>query len=415
MTIPADIKGVFDVQKIRQQFPILIQKIHGHPLVYFDNAATSQKPFSVIDAFKKYYSEVNANVHRGIYTLSEKATDEYEGSREKVRNFINANSAREIVFTRGTTEAVNLVTNSYGKENINEGDEIIISEMEHHSNLVPWQILAKEKKAVLKFIPVNEKGELVMEEFEKMITGRTKIISVVHVSNSLGTINPVKEIISIAHLHGVPVMIDGAQAAPHLKIDVRDLDCDFYAFSGHKMYGPTGIGVLYAKEHLLENMPPYQSGGEMISSVSYENTTYNDIPYKFEAGTPNIADAIVLSSAIDFIDSIGYENIHEHETELLNYANEKLTEPGGIRFIGTADNKTSVVSFLMDGIHPYDAGTILDQYGIAIRTGFHCTQPLLEQKMKLPGTMRASFSIYNTKDEIDIMIEALKKAKELLG
>lgn len=403
----------FDVQKLREEFPILNQTINGKPLVYLDNAATNQKPLSVINSISDYYKEINSNVHRGIHTLSERATEAYEGAREKVREFINAESIKELIFVRGTTEAVNLVASTYGKMNVSEGDEIIISEMEHHSNFIPWQILCKEKNAKLKFIPVNDDGELILEEFEKMINEKTKFVSVVYVSNSLGTINPVKKIIDIAHSHNVPVMLDAAQAAPHLKIDVKDLDCDFLVFSGHKVYGPTGIGILYGKEKFLNSMPPYQGGGEMIKSVSYENTTYNDLPYKFESGTPNIEGAIALGAAVDFVKSIGYENIAKHENELLNYANEKLKEIGGIKFIGTAKDKVGVVSFLIDGVHPYDTGTILDQLGIAVRTGFHCTQPLIEQRYKLPGTVRASFAIYNTKEEIDKLAEGIKKVKQM--
>lgn len=403
----------FDLNKLREEFPILNESINGKPLIYFDNAATNQKPVSVINSIKNYYETINSNVHRGVHTLSERATTAYEGAREKVREFINAASIKEIIFLRGTTEAVNLVASTYGSMNVNEDDEIIISEMEHHSNFVPWQMLCQQKNAKLKFIPVNDEGELDIAEFEKMINERTKIVSVVYVSNSLGTINPVKKIIDIAHKHNVPVMLDAAQAAPHLKIDVQYLDCNFLAFSGHKVYGPTGIGVLYAKENLLEAMPPYQGGGEMIKSVSYDKTVYNDLPYKFEAGTPNIAGAIALGSAIDFVKRISYENISIHENKLLKYANECLQDIGGIKFIGTAKDKASVVSFLVDGVHPYDTGTILDQLGIAIRTGFHCTQPLIEQRFKLPGTVRASFAIYNTVEEIDKFAEGVKKVKQM--
>lgn len=404
----------FDVNKLRKEFPILNQTINGKPLIYFDNAATNQKPKSVIDTISNYYEEINSNVHRGVHTLSERATEAYEGARKKVKEFINAQSEKEIIFTRGTTEAINLVASSFGRFNIHNGDEILISQMEHHSNFVPWQILAKEKNAKLKFIPVNDKGELILEEFERMINEKTKFVSVVYVSNSLGTINPVKKIIEISHSHNVPVMLDAAQAAPHIKIDVQYLDCDFLALSGHKMYGPTGIGVLYAKENFLESMPPYQGGGEMIKSVSYDKTIYNELPYKFEAGTPNISGAIALGAAIDFINQIGYENIHSHETDLLNHANKSLSEVGGIKFIGIAKDKASVVSFLVDGVHPYDTGTILDQLGIAVRTGFHCTQPLIEERFKLPGTVRASFAIYNTKDEIDALAKGILKVKKML-
>ncbi len=405
----------FNVQKLREDFPILNQKVNGKPLVYLDNAATNQKPLSVINSISSYYETINSNVHRGIHTLSERATEAYEGSREKVREFINAKSTSEIVFVRGTTEGVNLVASTFGKANVNEGDEIIVTEMEHHSNLVPWQNLCREKKAVLKFIRVSDEGELILDDLEKLITGKTKLISVVYISNTLGTINPVKKIIETAHRHNVPVMLDAAQAAPHLKIDVKDLDCDFLAFSGHKIYGPTGIGILYAKEKFLEEMPPYQFGGEMIKSVSFEQAVYNELPYKFEAGTPNISGAISLGAAIDFINSTGIEIIADQEKKLFDHAMKKMNDIGGIRFIGTAKEKASVISFLLEGIHPYDTGTILDNLGIAVRTGFHCTQPLIEQRYKLPGTVRASFAVYNTTEEIDIFAEGLKKVKQMLG
>ena len=405
----------FNVLKLREQFPILNQSVNGKPLVYLDNAATNQKPLSVINSISNYYETINSNVHRGLHTLSERATEAYEGSREKVREFINAKSTNEIVFVRGTTEGVNLVASTFGKVNVKEGDEIIVTEMEHHSNLVPWQNLCREKNAVLKYIPVNDEGELILDDLEKLITEKTKFISVVYISNTLGTINPIKKIIETAHRHNVPVMLDAAQAAPHLKIDVQDLDCDFLAFSGHKIYGPTGIGVLYAKEKFLEEMPPYQFGGEMIKSVSYEQTVYNDLPYKFEAGTPNISGAISLGAAIDFINSTGIEVIADQEKKLFDHAMKRMNEMGGIRFIGTAKEKASVISFLLEGIHPYDTGSILDNLGIAVRTGFHCTQPLIEQKYKLPGTVRASFAVYNTTEEIDIFAEGLKKVKQMLG
>ena len=405
----------FNVLKLREQFPILNQSVNGKPLVYLDNAATNQKPLSVINSISNYYETINSNVHRGLHTLSERATEAYEGSREKVREFINAKSTNEIVFVRGTTEGVNLVASTFGKVNVKEGDEIIVTEMEHHSNLVPWQNLCREKNAVLKYIPVNDEGKLILDDLEKLITEKTKFISVVYISNTLGTINPIKKIIETAHRHNVPVMLDAAQAAPHLKIDVQDLDCDFLAFSGHKIYGPTGIGVLYAKEKFLEEMPPYQFGGEMIKSVSYEQTVYNDLPYKFEAGTPNISGAISLGAAIDFINSTGLEVIADQEKKLFDYAMKRMNEMGGIRFIGTAKEKASVISFLLEGIHPYDTGSILDNLGIAVRTGFHCTQPLIEQKYKLPGTVRASFAVYNTTEEIDIFAEGLKKVKQMLG
>ncbi len=403
----------YNVNELRKEFPILNQKINGNPLIYFDNAATNQKPLSVINSISDYYKTINSNVHRGVHTLSEKATAAYEQSREKVREFINAESVKEIIFTKGTTEGVNLVASSFGEVILKEGDEVIISQMEHHSNMIPWQILCEKKKAVLKYIPVNEAGELMMDEFVKMINEKVKMISVVYVSNSLGTINPVKDIIDIAHGHNIPVMLDAAQAAPHLKIDVKYLDCDFLAFSGHKVYGPTGIGILYGKEKYLENMIPYQSGGEMIKTVTYDKTVFNELPYKFEAGTPNIEGAIGLGAAIDFVNNLGHDNISLYETELLKYGNRKLEELGGIRFIGTAKEKASVISFLVDGVHPYDTGTILDQMGIAVRTGFHCTQPLIEQKYDLPGTVRASFAVYNTKEEIDKLTEGLLKVKKM--
>lgn len=403
----------FNVNDLRKEFPILNRKINGNPLVYLDNAATNQKPLQVINSISEYYKTINSNVHRGVHSLSEKATSAYEEAREKVRKFINAGSVKEIIFTKGTTEGVNLVASAFGESILKEGDEVIISGMEHHSNMVPWQILCENKKAVLKYIPITDTGELLMDEFENMINEKVKMISVVYVSNSLGTINPVKEIIDIAHRHGIPVMLDAAQAAPHLKIDVKYLDCDFLAFSGHKVYGPTGIGVLYAKEKLLENMKPYQSGGEMIKTVTYDTTVFNELPYKFEAGTPNIEGAIGLGAAADFVNSLGQENVYLYETELLEYGNRKLDEIGGIRFIGTSREKAGVISFLVEGVHPYDTGTILDQMGIAVRTGFHCTQPLIEQRYNLPGTVRASFAVYNTKQEIDKLAEGLFKVKKM--
>lgn len=408
-----NVKNVFDIQSLRKQFPILDQKINGHPLVYFDNAATNQKPLSVINSISDYYKTINSNVHRGVHSLSERATAAYEASREKLREFINAKSTSEIIYTSGTTEGINLVASTFGDMILNEGDEVIISGMEHHSNFIPWRILCEKKNAFLKFIPVNEDGELNMEEFKSMLNEKVKMISLVYVSNSLGTINPVKDIIELAHSHNIPVMLDAAQAAPHLKIDVRDLDCDFLALSGHKMYGPTGTGILYGKEKHLEKMPPYQSGGEMIKSVTYDSTIFNELPYKFEAGTPNIEGAVGIGAAVDFINETGLENIAAQENELLSYGNEKLKEEGGIRFIGTAKDKASVISFLVDGVHPYDTGTILDQMGIAVRTGFHCTQPLIEQRYNLPGTVRASFAAYNTKKEIDRLIEGIVKVKKL--
>jgi len=403
----------FDVIKLREEFPILNQSLNGKPHIYFDNAATSQKPLSVINTISEYYETINSNVHRGIHTLSEKATEAYENSREKARSFVNAESTNEIVFVKGTTDGINLVATSFGNMLIGEGDEVIVSQMEHHSNMVPWQNLCSRKNAVLKYIPVNEAGELMMDEFKQMINEKTKLISVVYISNTLGTINPVKEIIEIAHARNIPVVIDAAQAAPHLKIDVKDLDCDFLAFSGHKIYGPTGIGILYGKEKHLEAMPPYQYGGEMIKSVSYDKTEFNVLPYKFEAGTPNISGAIAQGTAFDFIEGLGHESIHKAEMKLLDHANKLIEEIGGIRIIGTAKNKTSVISFIIEGVHPYDTGSILDNLGIAVRTGFHCTQPLIEQRYKLPGTVRASFAVYNTTEEIDKFGEGLRKIKTM--
>lgn len=404
----------FDIIKLREEFPILTRKINGQTLVYFDNAATNQKPLSVINSIADYYKTINSNVHRGVHTLSEHATAAYEAAREKVREFINADSIKEIIFTRGTTEGINLVASSFVNNIVTEGDEVIVSEMEHHSNLIPWRILCERKNAKLKFIPVNEAGELMPEEFEQMINPKTKFISVGYISNSLGTINPVEKIIEIAHSNNIPVMLDSAQAVPHLKLDVRKLDTDFAAFSGHKMYGPTGIGVLYAKEKYLETMPPYQGGGEMIKEVTYDKTVYNDLPYKFEAGTPNIEGAIALGAAVDFINRIGYENISKQEDDLLKYGQKSMEEIGGIKFIGTAKKKASVISFLVDGVHPYDTGTILDNLGIAVRTGFHCTQPLIEHRYGLPGTVRASFAVYNTREEIDRLADGLKQVKKML-
>lgn len=405
-------KKVFSVEDIRKEFPILKQLIHDKPLVYLDNAATTQKPQVVIDTLVKYYSEQNSNIHRGVHTLSQVATKEYENARVKIKNFINAKSIKEIIFTRGATEGVNLVASTYGRKNIKEGDEIIISTMEHHSNIVPWQMLCEEKNAKLKVIPINDEGELLIDEFKKLVTEKTKFISVVHVSNSLGTINPVKEIIEYAHQNGIPILIDGAQAIHHLPVDVQELDCDFYVFSGHKIYGPTGSGALYGKEKLLEEMPPYMGGGDMIASVTFEKTIYNELPHKFEAGTPNIAGGIGLGAALDFVDSVGMENLVAHEKELLKYTTEKLTEIVDLTPIGTAKNKSSVFSFVLDGIHPHDIGTILDFEGIAIRTGHHCTQPVMK-RFNIPATARASLAIYNTKEEIDILAKGIYKVIEV--
>lgn len=403
----------FDIEKIRQDFPILQSKVNGKPLVYFDNAATTQKPKAVIDAIVKYYSEINSNVHRGVHSLSEKATNAYEASRKTVQKFINAGKSEEIIFVRGTSEAINLVAYTYGQKYIKENDEIIISTLEHHSNIVPWQMLCERTGAKLKVIPINTDGEIIFEEFEKMVSERTKFISVAYISNSLGTINPVKRIIGLAHSKNIPVMLDGAQAVQHIKIDVKELDCDFFAFSGHKIYGPTGIGVLYGKENFLNEMPPYQGGGDMIKNVSFEKTTYNDLPYKFEAGTPNIAGSIGLAAALNYFEDLGIENIAKQEQELLEYATEKMSNIEGMRFIGTAKEKASVISFLVGNTHPYDIGTLLDQLGIAVRTGVHCTEPLMKF-LKIPGTVRASFAFYNTKDEIDLLVNGIKRASSML-
>jgi cysteine desulfurase/selenocysteine lyase len=408
------VQEILDVQKIRKDFPILSSKVNGNPLVYFDNAATSQKPWQVIKAIEHYYTDLNSNVHRGVHHLSQKATDAFEASRKKVADFINAAHDNEVIFTRGTTEAINLVAYSYGKQFVEPGDVIIISTLEHHSNIVPWQLLCEDRKAELKVIPINNKGELLLDAFKEMLDEKVKLVSVNYVSNSLGTINPVREIIELSHQYNIPVLLDAAQAVQHMPIDVQELDVDFLAFSGHKMYGPTGIGVLYGKGKWLNQMPPYQGGGEMIKTVSFEKTTYNELPFKFEAGTPNIEAAICLGAAVDYINETGLENIQQYEHELLEYATEKLSGIDGIRFIGTADNKASVVSFIIDTIHPYDVGVILDQLGIAVRTGHHCTQPLMDY-YGISGTVRASLAFYNTKVEIDVLTEAVQKAVSMLG
>jgi cysteine desulfurase/selenocysteine lyase len=406
-------KKIFDTEKIRNDFPILQKVVGGKPFVYLDSAATSQKPNSVIEAISNYYKSYNANIHRGLYSISIEASEAYDNAREKVREFINASEARGIIFTRGTTEAVNLVAYSYGRANVKEGNEIIISAMEHHANIVPWQVLCEERKAKLKVIPVNDRGELLIDEYKKMLSPRTKLVAVCHISNSLGTINPVKEIISLAHERNIPVLVDGAQAVQHTKVDVQQLDADFYAFSGHKMYAPMGIGVLYGKATLLEAMTPYQTGGDMISSVSFDKTVYNDIPMKFEAGTPNVEGAVGLSAAIDYIHSIGLDSIHEHESELLNYATEQISKIEGIRIIGTAERKASVLSFVVQGLNALDIGIMLDTAGVAVRTGQHCTEPLMD-RFGIPGTVRASFAFYNTIEEVDVFIDALKSAIKIL-
>lgn len=402
----------FDVDVIKEQFPAIKQFVYNKPLIYLDNAATTQKPMMVIDAIDNYYATTNSNVHRGLHFLSEKATAAFEQSRQDMSEFIGAASAKEIIFVRGTTEAINLVASSYGRHNIQKGDEIILTHMEHHSNIIPWQLLCDEVGCKIHVIPINDSGELILDELDKMISAKTKMLAVTHVSNALGTVNPIKEIIELAHRSNVPVMIDGAQAVQHLKIDVQDLDCDFYAFSGHKMYGPTGIGILYGKAELLEAMQPYQGGGEMIKTVSFEKTTYNVIPHKFEAGTPNIAGVIGLAKAIEFIRDLGLDAIAAHEQELLEYAHNLLSEIDDLTIIGEAANKTSVVSFVLKNIHPHDVGTIVDREGIAIRSGHHCCQPLME-RFNVPATSRASFAVYNTKDEIDILAESIQKVIKL--
>ena len=404
---------MLDIHKIRTDFPILTQKVNGKPLVYFDNGATSQKPQVVIDAISNYYKEINANIHRGVHTLSQLATDAYEASRYKIQNHINAKFSHEVIFTSGTTHGINLVANGFASI-LKLGDEVLVSAMEHHSNIVPWQMLCEKTGAILKVIPMNDKGELILSEFDKLLSEKTKIVTVNHISNALGTINPIKYIINKAHEVGAVVFIDGAQAVSHLKPNVQELNCDFYAFSGHKMFGPTGTGILYGKEEWLNTLPPYQGGGEMIKEVTFEKTTYAELPHKFEAGTPNIADGIALGTAVDYINSIGIENIQEQEKELLEYGTKRLLEIEGLKIFGTAEAKTSVISFNIEGIHPYDIGTIIDKLGIAVRTGHHCAQPVMNF-FQIPGTIRASFAFYNTKEEIDSMVEAVKKAKLMLS
>ncbi|MCZ7610222.1 MAG: cysteine desulfurase [Ignavibacterium sp.] len=404
----------YDVEKIRSDFPILKTKVHGKQLVYLDNAATTQKPLYVIDKTNNYYNKYNANIHRGVHALSQEATEEFESARIIIKNFINALGKNEIIFTRGTTESINLVASSYGRKNIKEGDEIIISTMEHHSNIVPWQMLCAEKKAKLKVIPINDQGEIIFEEYEKLISEKTKFVSVVYASNSLGTVNPVRKIINLAHSYNIPVMLDAAQAVNHIKIDVQELDCDFLAFSGHKLYGPTGIGILYGKVNYLDGMPPYQGGGDMISKVTFEETTYNELPHKFEAGTPDIAGAIGLGAAVEYVQNIGLENIAHYENQLLNYATNAVSDLQGLRIIGTAKEKISVLSFHLENVHPHDVGTFLDFEGIAIRTGHHCTQPLM-RRFNIPATSRASFGLYNTKEEVDVLVRGLTKILEVFG
>jgi len=404
----------FDVQRIREDFPILRQKVHGKPLVYLDNANTTQKPQAVLDALNHYYTTDNSNIHRSTHLLSERATEGYETARVKVQHFLNAASSAEIIFTRNATEGINLVASSYGRRHVQKGDEIVISAMEHHANIVPWQILCEEKGALLRVIPISDAGELFLEKYEKLLSPRTKFVSIVQMSNSLGTINPVREMIEKAHARGIPVLVDGAQAAYHTSVDVQEMDCDFYVFSGHKLYGPTGIGVLYGKKQHLDAMPPYQSGGDMIRSVTFEKTTYNSLPHKFEAGTPHIAGAIGLGAAIDYLQRLGMERVAAHEQEVLAYATAALAEIPGLRLIGTAKAKASILSFVLEGLHPHDIGTVLDQEGIAIRTGQHCTQPVMD-RYGVPATARASLALYNTKEEIDALVKGIHIVQEVLG
>lgn len=401
------------VREIRQDFPALRQQVYGKNLIYFDNGATSQKPQMVLDAINQYYSMDNANIHRGVHHLSQKATSEYEDARETIRRFINAEKKEEIIFTKGTTDGINLVASSFG-ELLSAGDEIIISAMEHHSNIVPWQMLAERKKLVLKVIPINKRGELLLEDYQNLLSEKTKLVAITHISNSLGTINPVEKIIELAHAVGAKVLIDGAQSIQHTKVDVRAMNCDFFVFSGHKVFGPTGIGVLYGKEAILEEMPPYQGGGDMISKVTFERTTYNELPFKFEAGTPHIAGGICLGTALNYLNQFNSKELEEYERELTEYAQEMLETFENLTLIGTAKNKTSVVSFHVQGIHPFDIGTLLDKQGIAVRTGHHCTQPLMDF-YQIPGTVRASFAFYNTREEIDQFIAAVEKSISMLG
>ena len=403
----------FNIDAIRADFPILSQQVNGKPLVYFDNGATSQKPQVVIDAISKYYQEINANIHRGVHTLSQLATDAYEASRGKIQNHINAKFPHEVLFTSGTTHGINLVANGFASL-LKSGDEVLVSALEHHSNIVPWQMLCEKTGAILRVIPMNENGELILSEFDKLLSNKTKIVTVNHISNALGTVNPIKYMIEKSHEFGAAILIDGAQAVPHLKPDVQELDCDFYVFSGHKICGPTGIGILYGKEAWLNKLPPYQGGGEMIKEVTFEKTTYAELPHKFEAGTPNIAGGIVLGTAVDYMNEIGFENIQIQEKELLEYGTKRLLEIEGLKIYGTSKDKTSVISFNIEGIHPYDIGTIIDKLGIAVRTGHHCAQPIMNF-FNIPGTIRASFAFYNTKEEIDIFVEALKRAKLMLS
>lgn len=403
-----------DVEKLRQDFPILSQSVHGKPLIYLDNAATAQKPAAVIETLDRYYREYNANIHRGVHILSERATAAYEGARQSVQRFINASSQKEVIFVRGTTEAINLVAYSYGRSRLKQDDEIIISEMEHHSNIVPWQLVCEQTGAQLQVIPINDDGELIMDEYQRLLNSKTRIVSIPHISNALGTINPIGEIIDQAHAVGAVVLVDGAQAAPHMSVDVQALGCDFYAFSGHKLFAPTGTGVLYGRQELLEEMPPYQSGGDMIKTVTFKKTTYNDLPYKFEAGTQHIAGVIGLGAAVEYIAGIGLPQIAAYEHELLDYATDALTTIKGLRIIGTARHKASLISFILDDIHPHDLGTILDHDGIAIRTGHHCAMPVM-QHFGIPATARASMVFYNTVEEIDSLVRGIENARKVFA
>lgn len=403
---------MYDIQKIREDFPILSREVYGKPLIYLDNGATTQKPRCVVEAITDEYYSVNANVHRGVHFLSQQATELHEASRETVRGFINARSSNEIVFTRGTTESINLLASSFADSQMKEGNEVIVSVMEHHSNIVPWQLQAARKGIVLKVIPMNDRGELLLDEYEKLFSERTRLVSFAHVSNVLGTVNPAKEMIATAHAHGVPVLIDGAQSVPHMKVDVQDLDADFFAFSGHKIYGPTGVGVLYGKEEWLDKLPPYQGGGEMIQNVSFEKTTFNELPFKFEAGTPDYIGTTALAKALDYVSAVGIENIAAHEHELTQYAMQRLKQIDGMRIFGEAENKSSVISFLVGNIHHLDMGTLLDRLGIAVRTGHHCAQPLMI-RMGIEGTVRASFGLYNTKEEIDALVAGIERVSTM--
>lgn len=413
-TIAPVAERLLDVDAVRADFPILSTTAGGgKPLVYLDNAATAQKPTAVIDRISRYYAAENSNVHRGVHYLSQKATDDYEAARETVRKFINARKSHEVIFTRGTTESVNIVASCFGRQFVRAGDEIIISGMEHHSNIVAWQMLCEDRGASLRVIPITDNGELMMDKFREMLNAKTKLVSLVHVSNTLGTVNPVKEIIETAHAHNVPVCLDGAQAVPHMKVDVRDLDCDFYCFSAHKVFGPTGAGILYGKERLLDEMPPFLGGGNMIGSVTFAKTTYNELPHKFEAGTPHIAGGVGMAAALDYVSSLGWKGLAAHENDLLAYATAKLSEIEGLKIIGTAKHKASVISFLIDSVHPYDIGMILDQFGVAVRTGHHCTQPIMK-RFGIHSTIRASLAFYNTRHEVDVLLEGIRKAIEML-